>query len=435
MKKAGYYFLVLLTLVGTILLAPATASAKISDSQLDMFAENNIYFYDPNGNSTGSKRNCSSLSVSGGTVEEKVWNGLTTFLTPEQAAGVMGNMQSESHFNPAQHEVGQMNSHQPGFALDDNPKVSYGLGLIQWSFQRRINLYNYVKERDESLIHYFDEYSTYSPTYEDGDFFLRLAGDDDTNRLVELELEFLKGEIMASYSGLLSTTTVEEASNYFLLDVEKPQDMQSKKQQRYNQSQAFYDQFYGTSGGSGGECGDLEEYVRLYVWEQYHSASEENYTIRKDGYAAAVQERQSQGKYVGGSVDGVAGIDCGGFVTTIMQDSGFDPEYNGCGSNTAPQEYWLREGGGSDSWEWLNPGEESMDASNLMLGDVAFTGEYTGGCIVGGGHTYMFIGNIEGYETNIASASYTSGKTGGRAPMSGHEAVSGTNIRWYRKVK
>lgn len=46
MKKAGYYFLVLLTLISTGILAPSSAMA-ISGSQLDMFAENDIYFYDP----------------------------------------------------------------------------------------------------------------------------------------------------------------------------------------------------------------------------------------------------------------------------------------------------------------------------------------------------------------------------------------------------
>ena len=428
--------------------------AKVLDEE-DMFiyGENGIYYYNPKGSdSCAGSYTGGPIVIKGTTIKEKIWSGLTSFLTEEQSAGVMGNMQSESNFNPAQHEVELMNRYQPGFDLGANEDVSYGLGLIQWSFGRRVSMYNYVGGTDSALLDFFNDYNTYSSGYSvTGDVFLQLAGDDATNALLSLEIQFLKDELESTYSGIFNTSTVDEATRYFLESVEIPVNPTLESHpERLTQAEAIYSELAGSSpeggSGSGGsscntDSGALEEYVRKYVWPDYRKVDGQNYTNRMPDYADAVSGRQSTGQYVGGSVDGVAGIDCGGFVTTIMQESGYDTGYNGCqadypdSANVAMQEYWLREGGGAESWERLNPNDENMDAGDLQLGDVAFVGDYTGGCVAGGDHTFMFIGSLDGYETNIASASYDSGKGdfSGRAPMSGHESVSG--VRWYRKVK
>lgn len=55
MKKLRYYFAAFLTLISSGFLAPLTAMA-LSDDRLYMFAENNIYFYDPDGKD--KKVNC-----------------------------------------------------------------------------------------------------------------------------------------------------------------------------------------------------------------------------------------------------------------------------------------------------------------------------------------------------------------------------------------
>jgi hypothetical protein len=79
--------------------------------------------------------------ISGNTAAEKIWSGLLSLgFTKEQAAGIMGNMQHESNnFNPVQHEGSQYQKYWP-MNLDGNPEIAYGLGLIQWSFGRRINM-------------------------------------------------------------------------------------------------------------------------------------------------------------------------------------------------------------------------------------------------------------------------------------------------------
>ena len=418
--------------------ATGSTGRKISEEDLFFYGENGIYYY--NSHSSGGCAPGSyvggPIAISGSTVKEKIWSGLTSFLTAEQAAGVMGNMQSESNFNPAQHEIELLNQKQPGFDLGANDDVSYGLGLVQWSGGRRVGMYNYVAEKNASLLSYFNDYQKYSPGYTvDGEKFLELAGEEATDALLSLELQYLKDELENGYRALFETSTVTEATDYFLRTFERPLDPEATAQTRLSQAEKIYEEFTGSSAG-GGSCltgsGELEEFVRKYVWPDYRKVEGVNYTNRMPDYAEAVGRRISEGKYVGGSVEGVAGIDCGGFVTTIMQESGYYVNYNGCGSNVATQEYWLREGGGSADWEWLNPDGRNMDASDLQLGDVAFKGNYTGGCVAGGDHTFMFIGHLDGFQTQIASASYTTG-TNGRAPMSGHESVSG--VRWYRKVR
>lgn len=93
----------------------------------------------------GTAVNCSSattVNLTGSDNAEKIWNYLTTdgktgggldrkAITPEQAAGIMGNIQRESGFNP-----GIVERSGGG-----------GYGLIQWTGGRRTSLENAAKAR------------------------------------------------------------------------------------------------------------------------------------------------------------------------------------------------------------------------------------------------------------------------------------------------
>ena len=76
-----------------------------------------------------------SLNIAGGNVQEKVWNALRSAGFSEYAtAGVMGNIQAESGFNPGVEE--QSNG--------------VGFGLCQWSYGRRTQLENYAASKGVS---------------------------------------------------------------------------------------------------------------------------------------------------------------------------------------------------------------------------------------------------------------------------------------------
>ena len=139
---------------------PAFAANKPGTGTLDYYNKNGIYYYNPSGDcetGTGSGR----ATINGNTAAEKIWSGLTSLgFTDEQAAGIMGNMQHESvSFNPAQHEGSQYRKYWP-MDLGSNGDKAYGLGLIQWSFGRRINMYNYVKEQAPDLLKFFNNPET-----------------------------------------------------------------------------------------------------------------------------------------------------------------------------------------------------------------------------------------------------------------------------------
>ena len=108
------------------------------------------------------------------------------------------------------------------------------------------------------------------------------------------------------------------------------------------------------------------------------------------------------------------GADCGGFVTRLVTDSGWDPAYNhnGKGGPTPTQKAWL-----DDNWENLGKGNV-IDTGTLRPGDVAMLP----------GHTFIYVGDIPGFGSKIASASLCQ-----RAPMAGSESITASNTTWYRK--
>lgn len=418
MKKLGIFLILLVSILHVPTASSATGSCNLSTDTLEFYARNNILYYCEN-----TTPDClNSYGVYGATIEEKIWTALTSFMTPEQAAGAMGNIAHEGLFNPAMHEIALKNQYQPGFALDQHSNISYGLGLIQWSFGRRIGLYNFIKEQNPDLLKYLDDYNTYSPNYSyNGAKFLELAGDDITNALVGLEIQYLADELKnhSSYAGFYNTTTVYDAAKYFLEKVERPRNPYiSAHPERATDAEKYYDQFASTTIEGSPTCtasSDLQSLVLELAWPEYHSPE---YLDRQPAYAELVADRRSRGRYVGGSVKGVAGIDCGGWVTTLVQESGLEPDYNDKNGATGTQENWVK----SHGWTSLGTG---LDAADLLPGDVAFTD----------GHTFIFVGKIEGFESVIASASYdrnpNDGSKSGRAPMAGHERISAA--RWYRK--
>ncbi len=163
--------------------------------------------------------------------------------------------------------------------------------------------------------------------------------------------------------------------------------------------------------------GEFAQLVKAYAWPEWHQAP---FTNRMPDYANAVSQSISEGRYVGGSINGVPGIDCGGFVTILVQNSGLEPNYNDTKGTTDVQEAWVK----SHNWTLLNSSASvPVDTSILQAGDVAFSN----------GHTFIYVGEIPGFDSNIASASY--GQSSARAPMAGLEDLhhgNGSVVRWYR---
>ena len=175
------------------------------------------------------------------------------------------------------------------------------------------------------------------------------------------------------------------------------------------------------SSGSGGASG-LQDYTLKYAWKELHH---EPRTQRKDDYVAAMDSAVKDGRYTdtpGSGDESLRGVDCGVFVTTLLYDSGFDKTYNSDakGGGSAEQEAWA-----SANWQRLGsangtyePDGSKFTDDKLQPGDVAFVE----------GHVWLYVGEVNGFESKYASASY-----GEKAPSAAGEGFDWKDSRWYRK--
>jgi len=361
----------------------------------------------PTASSSASTTNCCATPTKGGGVVKMLSDnpetalgylmsaGNGTKLTLAQAAGVVGNLQVESSPNV-------------------DPRASNGthIGIAQWDDNRWNN--GVVK------------------------FAADMNGDPYD---LAIQLRYLAWEMgltdewkdHPSTNGgvadaVRATSTPEEAAVVFEATFERSGG--SALDLRQSNAKALYDKYKdssslsssgaalpGTSAscssGSGGASG-LQDYTLKYAWKELnHSPRKE----RTPDYTNAISTAVNEGRYVGEE-----GIDCGGFVTTLLYDSGFDKTYNkdAKGGPTYEQETWAkanwqRLGAANGTYE---PDGSKFTEDKLQPGDVAFSQ----------GHTWIYVGEISGFESKYASASQ-----GIKAPSAGEEGFFYDQNVWYRK--
>lgn len=171
----------------------------------------------------------------------------------------------------------------------------------------------------------------------------------------------------------------------------------------------------GTTGNGGGS--GFVETVKAYAWPEYKGRF---FAEQKPEYAAAIAAASADGQYIGGA----NGNDCGAFVTRVMIDSGYEPEYNyaGRGGPTGTQIDWVRE-----NWTEIGTVESSAE---LLPGDVAFHLWSDGS---DAGHTFLWLGEDQGFQYGAVEAAL-----GKRSPMAtitsiGPTTYDGSNVVWFRK--
>lgn len=375
------------------------------------YSTNDILYYDPRcdtGESTGT-----ALELSGKDAVDKVMRFLIApaqGLTVAQASGVIGNLMAESSLDPA---IIQGN---PPTRADENyrPVSGVGFGIAQWTFTAR----------QAPLVEFMKPY---------GDI-----------RNLDGQVAFMWSELTGTHAEALrklkATSNVLDATVAFHKYYEGSNDSAARVQEvRGGFAQKVYEQYNDAESVAGTpingnvaagtqttsneltrSCtttqsgGSLLELVRQYAWEEYRPAGTQYARTPKPEYEAAVKTALGQGLYVGGN--SYKGIDCGGFVTLLVTNSGFDKGYNenGRGGYTVNQEKWLQK-----NWERIS----DTDPTDRQPGDVA----------INTSHTYIYVGP-DAFQNKqpIASASLDE-----RAPMQGTESVvnttSGNQFRWYRK--
>jgi hypothetical protein len=163
---------------------------------------------------------------------------------------------------------------------------------------------------------------------------------------------------------------------------------------------------------SGDAAQNIVATILRYAWPDYHPAP---YLDTTSAYQAAIQNAKANGEYVGGGDH--PGIDCGGFVTRVMRDSGADPNYNQANGDTLVQQAYLE--AQPEKYEKLT---SITGTTDLQAGDIAINDH----------HTFIYVGSVKGFNGNSASASYGGGSGDWRAPMADNDASGFSDFSWYR---
>ncbi len=169
------------------------------------------------------------------------------------------------------------------------------------------------------------------------------------------------------------------------------------------------------SGSNGTQCGasnTLSSIILRYAWPTYTHAP---YLVMKPDYQLAVTTAQAQGVYVGGGIH--PGIDCGGFVTLVMRNSGIDPTYNDKKGPVIGQKEYMDSH--PNKFQLL---QNVKSTANLLPGDIFIARDQ--------GHTYLFVGKIPGFSEVAASASIDSWRT----PMASPISTEDFGAYWYRPL-
>ena len=386
-------------MLATFMVATNVQNVYATDNEDYKAAVNDYVYYDTKDYSA-CDASTGPTSLLGNTNLEKLYNFfISKGLTPVQAAGALGNIDQESGGDPTIIQGGGHTNDPTPFGTV--PGVGKGWGIIQWTgggrsivyaAQAKITTPIYQLETQANLVWW--HMGNASPT-------------GYTNMLTKYK----------------TITDLRAAVTYYHTTMEGSADRTMAT--RYSKAQNLLTKYNGstptsTSDGvsadtcTGSVSGDAVKTAINYAWPTYHAPP---YTTKKPSYATAISAAIKAGKYVGGGQ--FPGVDCGGFVTRVMQDS-VDPEYNDTAQYKGPV---------GDQYGYLkNSGKYTLfvpdSTADMRPGDIAIAKSMA--------HTYMYVGKVAGFETLIASASYSTTGRGWRAPMAGHELPADPDYYWFR---
>lgn len=157
---------------------------------------------------------------------KKTWSALYWMIyNPYGRAGVLGNMYRESKVVPYQRNgvytppftasVDYTKNVDDNYSIDEFANDGVAYGLVQWLGARKRGLYNQTKDIGYSV----------------GDF---------ERQIVYLRQE-LNGDFKSVLNALNSATTIDQASDIFLMDFEKPGGIEKEKPIRRDFSRQIYD--------------------------------------------------------------------------------------------------------------------------------------------------------------------------------------------------
>ena len=245
-------------------LLPHQVSAMSQQVPFQTYSLNSIYFYKGCDRINRTVSINTTATASGSTADEKIWSALKSLgITDEVAAGILGNIHNEGGASPVRYENEYKEHWADGsFDWENDPAKGHGVGIVQWSGARRVNLFKHLRSNGASNL--VDKYLKHPETYGamSGDQFIQAVDDPaDADTLYALEVDFIVYEIKNSdeYAGVLEQTTVKDAAEYFSMHFEKCRECitagSAENQERIDAAEAIYQQFTGKSSFGGSSSG------------------------------------------------------------------------------------------------------------------------------------------------------------------------------------
>lgn len=286
--------------------------------------------------------------------------------TPEQSAGIVGNMMWESGVEPMRLQNTPPSAKTPASQAAGS---SLGWGIVQWTPAGK-----YINAARDS------------------------GADDKKIESLEHQLWFLNEQLEGRTSSpeaeagraQKAAKTVEEATRAFGGKYERFGGHENPNESSWAKRIGFANDVLGTNGGAGG-CGgagngDIVKTALTLAWKKNVPNS-----VKK---TAATEAYQRAMPIHNGSTGTDEWSDCGVFVATVVVMSGVDPDYPRRG--TSVQLPYLQS---SPKWETMR----LTDTGQLKPGDILIMNR--GGGI---GHTYIYTGKFDsedGGDYNSVSAS------------------------------
>lgn len=417
-----------------VLTQPSIVSAATDNTDSNSYrTRNNIIFYNPN--DTGAQQTCGGDgTLVGGTNLQKIFNYFVSKgLSQVEAAGAIGNIDTESGGDPTLAQGGipkNTNDSLPEaqWVIDDkhvkDPSV-YGTGvgvgkawgIIQWDAGGRV--LDYAKQANATGAIYrlgtqleivWWHMNNTSPTSRQNMMSgYNFDGEDQLLAAVTYYHDTMEGSRDANMANRLAKAKNALRQYGSGATTSTPVDTTNPAASISTSGTSS-----ATTNCNGAAAGDAVKTAVGYAWPEYHAPP---YFTMTASYATAVKKAQSEGRYVGGGAH--PGIDCGGFVTLVMQDSKVDPNYNEKNGNTVAQRQYMLDH--PEKYQLIYP----TDTSGVQPGDIAVNSD----------HTYIYVGKVNGFATEIASASISFSGRSWRAPMAGHEIPGDPRYSWFRPLK
>lgn len=427
--------IMLFAVVFVLLVMPTGSASAVFDDKLNLYAQNSIFFYDPDCDNIVLNADSSGGDFSSG--EDEKWDGKCTDVNTQRGNWLATQIDAirqvaANNYLPWEILAGQVfaerNWKEDRDVCPYNPLGLKGSPSCDASGHRTFNsyeeAYQYYVSRAKSILAIKGKFADdpYSAIYyiqygvPHGQSYAQCSKEsyltnpghpcyghslgDPTPGYVRTVSSLICGiQKWAKNLGIpISSVTGDSYS-----DVNKGWGASTKGG---SGSAGIVNRCYvGSSGGEEGpNAGDLASYVLSWAWPTYKGPG---FTERMPAYADYIDNYAT---YTGATcATGEKGVDCGAFVANIIKASGWDPSYPQ--GSTAVQKPWL-----ASNWKRVT------DISKLRLGDVG----------IKTGHVILYVGNLSGFGSNTASASDCTGEHR-RAPMAGSSGENLNNYDWYRK--